>query len=583
MESLRLCVPGVFVSGARFVACALVFLTCNSVLAQPSAPVFLDQGWSAEIRDKFYFTPQGSRLMPYSWFRALERVDGTDLFADPVNLAAFGWLVPPEDLGLLNPDGLPVGFVPDPAEMPGTGRWVGLNCAACHTGELTFQGKRVRIDGGQGTADLGRFLAELSRAVSANSPNIDKEKFSRFVARVLGPDITEPREHQLADAYLEFSVRFAGRVWMRTPPLPAGPGRVDALTQTLNALAVVNLGIPDNLRPPAAPTSYPSLWLTPRLDWVQWNPIASDPIARNTSEVLAVFGEANFGLAAGLRFSSSVLFKNLFDLEQWVDDLKPPRWPETILGPIDEARWRKGAEHFRKDCRSCHNMPPFDMTASQENFAGKQFIKIMRVDHEAVGTDPLYIEVLASRFAETGMLADTLFKGQKVVPAVQLFMGTVRATVDQGLADLHLSDSERVAYSGYRFSPPSSPGDKPRPYSPPSLTGLKAGPLLGVWATGPFLHNGSVPNLDELLSPPERRSKVFWVGNRELDNQKLGFISTEAPARFMFDTRLPGNSNTGHKYPEKPYTEKERRELIEYLKDPERFKDESRQGNLLAK
>jgi hypothetical protein len=42
---------------------------------------------------------------------------------------------------------------------------------------------------------------------------------------------------------------------------------------------------------------------------------------------------------------------------------------------------------------------------------------------------------------------------------------------------------------------------------PPSTTDIKAGPLLGIWATGPFLHNGSVPNIYELLSPPRERSR----------------------------------------------------------------------------
>ena len=75
MSSFEVCVPKAFVTGERFVVCALTLLIGRTVPAQPMAPVFLDQGWSAEMREKFYFTPQGSRLMPYSWFRALERVD----------------------------------------------------------------------------------------------------------------------------------------------------------------------------------------------------------------------------------------------------------------------------------------------------------------------------------------------------------------------------------------------------------------------------------------------------------------------------------------------------------------------------
>ena len=58
-----------------------------------SGPILLDQGWSPEIRERFYFTAQGSRMMPYRWFKALERADGEGLFADPEYLASFGLLL----------------------------------------------------------------------------------------------------------------------------------------------------------------------------------------------------------------------------------------------------------------------------------------------------------------------------------------------------------------------------------------------------------------------------------------------------------------------------------------------------------
>jgi hypothetical protein len=566
-RALRACFPEIL--------SLMILLPCGDAQAQSVKPIFLEQGWTAELREGFYYTPQGSRLMPYKWFLSLEQAESANLFADPLYLETFGWLLPYEGASSRNPDALPVGFVRDPVDIPITGKWVGLNCAACHTGELTFKGARLRIDGGQSLTDVGRFLAELSRAVNANSPVVDQKKFRRFATRVIGENPSPEAFDQLKNAYMKFATSFTGQIWMRTPPLPAGPGRIDALTETLNTLAAVNLGVPENLRPPAAPTSYPFLWLTPKLEWVQWNPLAADPIARNTSEVLAVFGEANFGRDVTPRFSSSVLFENLFQLEGWIDSLTPPQWPEALLGPIEEARWRKGVQLFRRDCLQCHNMPPFDMTRKQENIAGKQFIKIGRVDYRAVGTDPLYIQTLVERTAETGALADSLFNGRKIIPAVEFFVSTVRATVEHGLAALNLPDNERMSYSGYRFRPVARAGAKPEPYRPPSVTDIKAGPLLGIWATSPYLHNGSVPNLYELLLPADKRSKVFWVGSRELDTGKMGFVSTEARGLFRFDTRLPGNSNSGHVYPEAPYDDEERRNVIEYLKDPGRFQSAS--------
>lgn len=97
----------------------------------------------------------------------------------------------------------------------------------------------------------------------------------------------------------------------------------------------------------------------------------------------------------------------------------------------------------------------------------------------------------------------------------------------------------------------------------------KARPLNGIWATAPYLHNGSVPNLWELLKPvnhPDansRRTKTFFVGNRVFDTKNVGFQSDDGP--FKFDTTLPGNSNAGHEYGT-TLLELEKRQLIEYLK-----------------
>jgi hypothetical protein len=104
----------------------------------------------------------------------------------------------------------------------------------------------------------------------------------------------------------------------------------------------------------------------------------------------------------------------------------------------------------------------------------------------------------------------------------------------------------------------------------------------GIWATPPFLHNGSVPTLYALLSPRDERPPQFCVGNLEFDPANVGYVSTLDPCGGgVFDTTLPGNSNAGHEYrdlndyetPEmasgrlgpllKP---EQRKEIVEYLK-----------------
>lgn len=95
--------------------------------------------------------------------------------------------------------------------------------------------------------------------------------------------------------------------------------------------------------------------------------------------------------------------------------------------------------------------------------------------------------------------------------------------------------------------------------------GYKARPLNGIWATAPYLHNGSVPNLVELLKPAAMRVKSFHVGSQEFDPANVGFKND--PTKPVFDTTAKGisNSNQGHEYGAE-LSDSERRDLLEYLK-----------------
>ena len=100
--------------------------------------------------------------------------------------------------------------------------------------------------------------------------------------------------------------------------------------------------------------------------------------------------------------------------------------------------------------------------------------------------------------------------------------------------------------------------------APPPLS-YKARPLDGIWSTAPYLHNGSVPNLYELLSPVSERSTEFHVGSTKFDPEKVGFVTESSTGTTKFDTTQPGNSNAGHDmYGD--FTEEERWQLVEYMK-----------------
>jgi len=105
--------------------------------------------------------------------------------------------------------------------------------------------------------------------------------------------------------------------------------------------------------------------------------------------------------------------------------------------------------------------------------------------------------------------------------------------------------------------------------------GYLAPPLNGIWATAPYLHNGSVPTLWHLLHPGQR--PVVWMRNEDgYDRSELGLEVTTYPSlpesvktpsgkREYFDTRLPGKSAAGHPFPDE-LTEEEKQSVLEYLK-----------------
>ena len=96
----------------------------------------------------------------------------------------------------------------------------------------------------------------------------------------------------------------------------------------------------------------------------------------------------------------------------------------------------------------------------------------------------------------------------------------------------------------------------------------KTRPLNGVWASAPYLHNGSVPTLWELLKKPDDRAKRFFVGSRQYDPVDVGLRSVpeENGVRYFdFDVSVKGNGNGGHPYGT-GLPDDQKRELIEYLK-----------------
>jgi processive rubber oxygenase RoxA-like protein len=174
-------------------------------------------------------------------------------------------------------------------------------------------------------------------------------------------------------------------------------------------------------------------------------------------------------------------------IEDWLLDLKPPPYPF----PIDAALAARGAPVYKEYCAGCHG-------ASGQDFSGEKVGKVTPI--EEVGTD--------------------------------------RRRLDSYTYTLAVNQS--TLYAGY-----------PHRFQHFRKTfGYANMPLDGLWLRAPYLHNGSVPTLRDLLEPAANRPKVFYRGYDVYDQKNVGFVSTVADEQgrqyFKYDATAAGNSNAGH-------------------------------------
>lgn len=533
--------------------------------AAESPVVYLDQGWSQADRETYYQISQGSAVLSYDIFMNLEIAGGRDLFRSDANSEHFGLTTQPANRDS-NPDALPVGLS---KTVIRSGRWkgeyAGLTCAACHNGQLNYKGQRIRIEGGVGnTFDMMAYIYGLDDALQVTLR--DAAKFDRLAARAgaAAPAAkAELRRRFETDAARVHEYRIRTLI----TPDAWGPARMDAIGLIVNRVTSVEPRIPENWSTPLAPTKPPFLWNSPQGSWTQWRGVQQDPIGRNLTEVIGVFMLMDLHSKTpkeGL-FDSEALLPNLEKVEDMLARLAPPKWPEEILGKIDRKKAEQGKALFASNCARCHNSYPYTWTAA--NKYGKRFIEVGMIPDKVVGTDPGQFEDLRP-YAITAQLAPYLpgpFKDKALIPTGDMYYVLSKEILARALGKLPPAERDSPKLHGYRELPTPHPSEVPI---------YKAAPREGVWATPPFLHNGSVPNLYEMLVPAAERSKKFYVG-REFDPVKVGLDTSGKSGNFMLDTSIRGNSNRGHSFENGPQvngvigpllTEEQRWALVEYLK-----------------
>lgn len=544
--------------------------SAEEALASPKGPekafIYLKQNWTPDDRAEFYWVSQGSALISYDIYLALEDSLSKQLLNSPQASKLYG-LVMAAPNKKANPDRLPIGVTrTDIKDGPYKGVYMGIGCAACHTGEIQSKGKTIIIDGGKtNTFDIVIWMRSLAASLEStlNSPAQFDAMITRMKAR--GPvDVEDVRRRLKADLD---NVQRYNKEGFAVPHSP-GPGRMDAINVIQNVFLSMSPQIPDNRRPVDAPVKVPFLWNSSQSAWVEWSGIASNPFSRNFGEALTVFTRLDTSKTSTepTRYDSTVDTKALIDLEELARKLTPPQWPEALLGKLDRARVARGAALFEKNCSECHNRYPYRWTdVRQQN---KRMMANALVPLSVMGVDPQHLNSLSfspDAWVETKHLAP-LFDGKQKVPAMEFFGVLQTKFVDRALDKAQLTPDQKLDATGFL-------GDDPESKKAPPVRSLKAPPIEGIWSVPPYLHNGSVPNLYQLLSPASERSKVFYVGT-EFDPVNVGFDMTGRSGGRLHDTSVIGDSNQGHSFENGtgpgiigPYlTPAQRYDLIEYIK-----------------
>jgi mono/diheme cytochrome c family protein len=518
-------------------------------------------GLTGDKRSRFYHVSEGGELYPVDWLLALETTvtdssgkSETRPFLE--TLERFGFL--PDPVSAENPYGLPVGMTVAKSVVTGLDT-VGLNCAACHVGELTYSGSKLRIDGGPNLISVPAFVKALVAETTETPRN--PARLVRFIKKARAArerqlatrEPSEPAARDLRDAATAIAARIA--MLKALPALkaadtgtPEGYGRTDAFGNARNEL------FSRDAVPPTAPVSLPHLWGMEHTAWLQWGANTNSVLQRNIGQII--------GTGAWTRgHMSSVNVENLGLMEELAYEIQAPRWPAAFPA-VDQAKAATGKELYGTMCASCHEK--WETTPT-----GLRVYQLYSL--EEAGTDP----AVAVNFEKPVRTASGKMQG---------FPDAAFAIIDGVRKDYYaahkLSEDTiaRLERRSLRPQPPPPMFRAPLRDSEqfPDTKGKKVYPaktLAGIWATAPYLHNGSVPTLYDLLLPVAQRPKRFAVGSREYDPVRLGY--QQDPAKYTLppyftpthlDTTLAGNSNAGHDWNLDRLTEDQRWAIIEYLK-----------------
>ncbi|MEM6467339.1 MAG: cytochrome c [Pseudomonadota bacterium] len=430
-----------------------------------------------------------------------------------------GHLPAPKGVSLTDPQ--PLGLV-----RAQSGGWTPLSleigtvgCAACHA-SVTYdadgraQPQTAWLGGTNASLDLDRYTDTLFRGVLAAA---DDPTTLFDIVKARNPDLGLREAATLRWVIWpllldEMQARFDAQHAL-LPFIPSHVGATNGFDALRLNLGVIDMG--DDLEPPPF-VSIPSLgdrtFRTRLLAQGIYVPTGTNPLRATTArdatdpahlDALAPLVSYFLVPSTGLDENGAAL---THDTARAVLDWLATYEPQPFPGPIDTSRLAQGRSVYASACASCHGTYDASLTAPQ-------LVRFPNWEGD-VGTAP-------------GVALTALEELAEVVTA-----------------------SPAATYLAPRATPNRS-----------------APPLAGLWASAPYLANGSVPTLWHLMRPATRPDS-FWVGGQDLDLARVGLAATPAPWSIprLYDTSQPINDNNGHAIGFQTLTEADKDALLEYLK-----------------
>ena len=482
----------------------------------------------------FLYGPTGTELMPLAVLQVLP-----DMFPEhfqPAGPDAGDWV---DQFGFVRgqPEmnfGLPLGFSvthyrpKSGAASPAP--FVGFSCAMCHVSQIRRSGQPPALVEGMGNYSLD-FIAWVdavrSSLLDRDRMTVDaiarayERKFSRplsFADRFMVKAWLPGARKFFHDNLPKYDAPFGGMDLRDALLMPNGPAR----TQPFRNLVRLVLDRPatsgDN-----AFCKVPSLYEQGERQWGQYDGSIANRLSRSVLAAIATGATVENLIVPGVT-------ESVVNAVEYTVELKGPRFREIFpdeAAMLDPERVARGRELYLRSCVPCHGVRN-ERTGKWEN--GSHTGEIAPI--EKIKTDP---ERVRFRYSET--LPDAL----------------------------------------YAFFPDGHPMRPKREDIRPGPAGTTKGyinaPIDSAFARAPYLHNGSVPTLAELINLKPRRT-VFYRGSNTYDPIDVGLAVPDHPepnVYYRFDTRMRGNSNEGHDYPwayrGPGWNEAALNDLLEFLKE----------------